>query len=186
MTGAGKVIEIDSGDFFLTEPTEKYAEQIKEYRQEFLDTGCSMNGCGPLRKCEDSLQYISECGKYKSRETVSAGYAAAAQFLYIRKSDDRLVGMIQVRHYLTEYLAKYAGHIGFSVRPSEQRKGYGTSMLRTALGYCPKIGLDKILISCDENNPASEKTILNSGGVYESTVYEEEKDLGIKRFRITL
>ena len=44
------MIKIDSGDFFLTEPTYAYAEQIKEYRQEFLDAGCSMNGCGPLRK----------------------------------------------------------------------------------------------------------------------------------------
>ncbi|MGI6743415.1 MAG: GNAT family N-acetyltransferase [Eubacteriales bacterium] len=180
------MIRIDSGDFLLLEPSEKYAAQIKDYRQEFLDAGCSMNGCGPLRKCEDPLDYISECRKYKTRETVPAGYAAAAQFLYIRKSDDRLVGMIQIRHYLTEYLAKYAGHIGFSVRPSEQRKGYGTSMLRAVLGYCPEIGIDKILITCDEGNPGSEKTIINSGGVYESTVYEEEKDHGIKRFWITL
>ncbi|NLZ35933.1 MAG: GNAT family N-acetyltransferase [Clostridiales bacterium] len=180
------MIKIDSGDFFLTEPTYAYAEQIKEYRQEFLDAGCSMNGCGPLRKYENPLDYISECEKYKSPETVPAGYVAATQFLYIRKTDDRLVGMIQIRHYLSEYLAKYAGHIGFSIRPSEQRKGYGTSMLRAALLYCPEIGLDKILISCDEGNPGSEKTILNNGGVYESTVFEEEKDRGIKRFWVTV
>lgn len=47
------MIMIDVGDFFLVEPSEIYAEQIREYRQDFLDTNCSMDGCGPLRKCED-------------------------------------------------------------------------------------------------------------------------------------
>ena len=58
------MIMIDVGDFFLVEPSEIYAEQIREYRQDFLDTNCSMDGCGPLRKCEDPFTYISECEKY--------------------------------------------------------------------------------------------------------------------------
>ena len=54
------MIMIDVGDFFLVEPSEIYAEQIREYRQDFLDTNCSMDGCGPLRKCEDPFTYISD------------------------------------------------------------------------------------------------------------------------------
>ena len=182
---------IDSGDFFLVEPSEIYAEQIREYRQDFLDTDCSMDGCGPLRKCEDPITYISECQKYTVRETVPDGSVVATQFLYVRKADNHLVGMIQVRHYFNDYLSKYGGHIGYSVKPCERKKGYATSMLRAVLPYCKEIGLNKILITCIDGNIGSEKTILNNGGVYESTAYEPRKRFRLercklKRFWITL
>ena len=119
-------------------------------------------------------------------ETLPKGTVIATQFFYIRKSDNRLVGMIQVRHYLNDYLSKYAGHIGYSIRPSERRKGYATAMLNAVLPYCRKIGLHKILIACVDGNIGSERAILNNGGIYESTVYEADKNLRLKRFWITL
>lgn len=180
------MIKLDTGDFFLTEPSEVYAEQIGEYRQEFLDAGSSMDGCGPLRKCEDPITYISECRKCTVPETLPEGLVIATQFLYVRKSDDCVVGMIQVRHYFNDYLSRFGGHIGYSVKPSERRKGYATSMLHAVLSYCKEIGFDKILIACLDGNTGSEKTILNNGGIYESTVYEPGKNRGLKRFWITL
>ena len=110
----------------------------------------------------------------------------ATQFFYVRKADNRLVGMIQVRHYFNDYLSKFGGHIGYSIRPSERRKGYATSMLNAILPYCREIGLDKLLITCIDGNIGSEKTIRNNGGVYESTVYESGKNCSLKRFWITL
>lgn len=180
------MIKLDTGDFFLTEPSEVYAEQIREYRQDFLDAGSSMDGCGPLRKCEDPITYISECRKCTAPETLPEGLVIATQFLYVRKSDDCVVGMTQVRHYFNDYLSRFGGHIGYSVKPSERRKGYATSMLHAVLPYCREIGLDKILIACLDGNTGSEKTILNNGGIYESTVYEPGKTRGLKRFWITL
>lgn len=140
------MIMIDVGDFFLVEPSEIYAEQIREYRQDFLDTNCSMDGCGPLRKCEDPFTYISECEKCTAQDTLPEGLVIATQFFYVRKADNRLVGMIQVRHYFNDYLSKFGGHIGYSIRPSERRKGYATSMLNAILPYCREIGLDKLPI----------------------------------------
>lgn len=180
------MFKIDAGDFCLIEPSEIYAEQICEYRQEFLDTNCSMDGCGPLRKCENPITYISECKKYTAPETLPKGFVTATQFFYVRKTDNRLVGMIQVRHYFNDYLAEYGGHIGYSIRPSERRKGYATSMLNAVLPYCREIGLDKILITCIDGNIGSEKTIRNNGGVYESAVYEAGENFNLKRFWITL
>lgn len=182
----GNMIMIDAGDFFLVEPSEIYAEQIREYRQDFLDTNCSMDGCGPLRKCEDPFTYISECEKCTAQDTLPEGLVIATQFFYVRKADNRLVGMIQVRHYFNDYLSKFGGHIGYSIRPSERRKGYATSMLNAILPYCREIGLDKLLITCIDGNIGSEKTIRNNGGVYESTVYESGKNCSLKRFWITL
>lgn len=180
------MIKIDNGEFFLVEPSEEYAEQITEYKQAFLDADSSMDGCGPLRRCEDSLTYISECRKYTSQETLPDGWVLTTQFFYIRKADNRLVGMIQVRHYFNDWLSKFGGHIGYSIKPDERRKGYATSMLKAILPYCKEIGLDKILISCIDGNLGSEKTILNNGGIYETTVYEQDRKRNLKRFWITL
>ena len=180
------MIKIDAGEFFLVEPCEEYAEQIAEYKQAFLDADSSMDGCGPLRRCEDSLTYIAECRKYTSPETLPDGWVLTTQFFYIRKCDNRLVGMIQVRHYFNDWLSKFGGHIGYSIKPCERRKGYATSMLRAILPYCKELGFDKILITCIDGNIGSEKTILNNSGVYESTVCEPDRNRNLKRFWIQL
>ena len=180
------MIKIDAGDFFLVEPSDDYSEQIAEYKQAFLDANSSMDGCGPLRKSKNPTAYIAECQKYTKPDTLPEGLVIATQFIYVRKADNRLVGMIQVRHYFNEYLSQFGGHIGYSIKPNERRKGYATSMLKAILPYCKEIGFDKILICCIDGNIGSEKTILNNGGVYESTVYEQDKKCNLKRFWITL
>lgn len=170
----------------LMRPTNEFASQIVEYRQEFLDAGDSMDGTGPLRRMENPEEYVQACAEYENPKTVPAHLVEATQFMLVRKNDNKLVGMIQVRHRFNEYLEKYAGHIGYSVRPSERRKGYAKEMLRMALPYCREIGLDRVLITCIDGNVGSEKTILANGGVYESTVYEPNDNVNLKRFWITL
>jgi len=173
-------------EFILTRPTSEYASQLAEYRREFLDADSSMDGCGPLRRYEDPEEYIQVCKDYEDPERVPSHLVPATQFLFIRKRDNRLVGMIQVRHRFNDFLEKYAGHIGYSVRPSERRKGYAKVMLKMVLPFCQEIGIDKVLISCIDDNIGSEKTILANGGVYESTVHEPNEDRDLKRFWITL
>lgn len=94
--------------------------------------------------------------------------------------------MIQVRHYFNDFLSMFGGHIGYSIKPCERRKGYATSMLKAILLYCKDLGLDKILITCIDGNIGSEKAILNNGGVYESTVCEQDRNRNLKRFWIQL
>ena len=171
-------------EFILIRPTSEYASQIVEYRQEFLDAGDSMDGCGPLRRLDNSTEYLKVCADYENSKTVPVDKVQATQFFCIRKSDDKLVGMIQVRHYFNEYLEKYAGHIGYSIRPTERRKGYGTEMLKMALPFCSSIGLDKVLITCNDDNIGSEKVMLANGGEYESTVFEPEEGVNLKRYWI--
>ena len=173
-------------EFILTRPTGEYASQIAEYRQEFLDAGDSMDGTGPLRRVENPEEYIKICAEYEDIQTVPSHLVPATQLFFVRKSDNRLVGMLQVRHRFNDYLEKYAGHIGYSVRPSERRKGYAKEMLKMALPFCRELGLDKVLITCIDGNIGSEKTILANGGVYESTVYEPNSDRDLKRFWITI
>ena len=173
-------------EFVLMRPTGEYAGQIAAYRQEFLDAGDSMDGTGPLRRLEDPEEYITACARYEDPKAVPPHLVPATQFLFVRKSDNRLVGMLQVRHRLNDFLEKYGGHIGYSVRPSERRRGYAKEMLKMALPFCRQIGIDKILITCIDGNIGSEKTILANGGVYETTVHEPNENVDLKRYWIAL
>jgi predicted acetyltransferase len=110
----------------------------------------------------------------------------ATQFIFVREDDEKIVGMLQIRHFLNDYLEKYGGHIGYSVAPSERRKGYASGMLKCALPECRKLGMEKVLITCIDNNIGSRKTILANGGVYDSTVFEPDEKVFLEKYWIDL
>ena len=170
----------------LIEPTVEYADQIIAYKKEFVESGDSMDGTGSLRKTDDPKEWLDRIKTFKNKSTVPEGMVMATQFIYVREEDKKIVGMLQLRHYFNEYLEKFGGHIGYSVAPSERRKGYATEMLSAALPVFKEAGLDKVLITCIRGNLGSKGTILNNGGVYESTVYEPDMDIYLERYWIDL
>ncbi|MBE6901565.1 MAG: GNAT family N-acetyltransferase, partial [Ruminococcaceae bacterium] len=125
-----------------------------------------------------------EVDKLSSPAACPEGYAVADTYLAVREPDNRLVGMIDLRHELSGDLAEWAGHIGYSVRPSDRRRGYAKEMLRLNLLNCKQLGIDRVLVCCDEDNLPSERTILANGGVFERTTFANGKV--IKRFWIEL
>ena len=84
-----------------------------------------------------------------------------------------MVGAVNIRHDLNDYLLKYGGHIGDGIRPSERRKGYATEMIRLALEECRELGLTRVLMTCDKNNIGSAKSIIRNGGILENEVLGE-------------
>jgi len=169
----------------LVIPAIVLADEIRAYRQAFLESGDSMDGTGSLRRRENPADWIADNIQCSRRETAPKNLVPATQFVYLR-SDGRIVGMIQVRHALNAYLAKYAGHIGYSVHPDERRKGYASKMLRDVLPYCREIGLDRVLVTCNAANEGSRRTIIKNGGVYDGTVHEPNEDVDIERYWIML
>ena len=170
----------------LTIPTSEHIPQLRAFRQEFLDAGSASEGSGSLLRYEDPMDWLAQVARYENPETVPPDRVPCTQYIYVRESDGKIVGMIQIRHYLNDMLRKYSGHIGYSVCPSERRKGYATRMLAAALDRCREMGLTRVMISCRPDNEASRRTILKNGGVYENTVFEPDRGRSLERYWIEL
>ena len=83
-------------------------------------------------------------------------------------------------------MKEYGGHIGYSVRPSERRKGYASWMLNAVKPFCREIGLSAIMVTCLTGNDFSRRVILKNGGVYDATVHEPMDNCRIERYWIRL
>ena len=108
----------------------------------------------------------------------------AFTYLAVLQQTGELIGMIDIRHRLNEGLLKFGGHIGYSVRPSRRRQGYAVEMLRLGLEECRKLGIDRVLLTCDKTNIGSAKTIQHNGGVLENEI--ETPDRITQRYWIKL
>lgn len=170
----------------LIEPKKEYAQQIRDFRQEFLDVGDSMDGTGALRRYESPEEWIEWSDSCKHPDSVPDGLVPATQYIYVRDEGEKIVGMIQIRHYFNDFLEKYGGHIGYCVAPGERQKGYATQMLKETLPKCRELGLTRVLITCDKDNEASRRTILNNGGVYDGTVFEPDEAVYLERYWIDI
>ncbi|MBH1940606.1 GNAT family N-acetyltransferase [Mobilitalea sibirica] len=131
---------------------------------------------------EEWLRKI-EAGRYK--ENLPEQYVPAT--IYFVKSDDYIVGVIAVRHYLNDDLLRFGGHIGYSIRPSERKKGYGSKMLNLVLPVCKnEFFINKLLVTCKKQNIGSAKIIEKNGGVLENEIYLDDKGHTYKRYWIEL
>ncbi|MFD2044175.1 GNAT family N-acetyltransferase [Ornithinibacillus salinisoli] len=93
---------------------------------------------------------------------------------FLVNDQNRIVAMVDIRHSLNEHLFNEGGHIGYSVRAVERRKGYATRILAEALKKCKDIGISRVLVTCDEENIGSAKTILNNGGIEDRSFVDSE------------
>ena len=173
-------------ELILAFPEVEYIPEIAAFKEEMLASGSSMDGAGKLRRTEKIEDWIAQARANLDPATVRPGWPVTTQFVCLRLPDRRVVGMIDVRHDLNEWLGKYGGHIGYSVRPCERGKGYASRMLSAVLPFCKSIGLDRVNVNCLADNEQSRRVILKNGGVYENTVYEEENDRYIERYWITV
>lgn len=175
----------------LIEPAEEYAGDLWAFRQEILQHDAENEdqfaGCLSLDSCETPEEWIRICRLRKHADSCrQTGTAVPSHmFLAVREEDGRIVGIIDLRHHINHpVLGTWGGHCGYSVRPSERGKGYATQMLRLNMEKAKEMGIEKLLVTCNENNFASESVIIKCGGVYESALAVGESR--IKRYWIWL
>lgn len=178
---------MDCNRLKLIYPTNEYKEQVMQYRKIFLDNNESFDGCSGLEECDTYEEWLD----FDNRLSKKYGktYVPSSVYLAIRINDNKLVGIIDIRHYLSDFLYNYGGNIGYSVLPEERRKGYAKEMLRLAIEKCKEMDIKGVLLTCDKENIASAKTIKSNGGVMENEV-KDEVDLSesgiIQRYWISL
>ena len=153
----------------LVAPSLAYEDQILAYKRETLAVEPVLNGVGGLQDYDRVADWLQFCRLKASPATCPEHLVPDSTFLCVRKQDDRLVGMVNIRHDLNDWLKDYGGHIGYSIRPDERGKGYARQQLKLALQQCATLGIPRALLTCREDNERSRRVIQGCGGVYEDT-----------------
>lgn len=168
----------------LVLPSLEYKDKLLDYKREFIENGDSMDGTAGLKNAETFEEWYSTFCDNLKEETVKEGLVPATTYMAISIDNGRLIGMIDIRHRLNDYLLNFGGHIGYSIRKSERQQGYATEMLGLALKECVKFKIKKVLVTCDKDNVASAKTMINNGAELENEILEENRIT--QRYWITL
>ena len=119
----------------------------------------------------DFKGFILRVTDYALGENLAEGHVPATFLVAV--IDEEIVGRVSIRHELNDFLLNFGGHIGYMVRPAFRRRGYATQMLRNALKLANGFGLDRVLVTCDDDNVGSSKVIESQGGVLENIVSHE-------------
>lgn len=173
-------------DVKLISPSKEYENKAFEYIQEFSDYNSEINGTGGLDRFENYDDWLLKLEKDLDFKNIPEGRVPANTYFLIRILDNKIVGMINIRHKLSESLLNMGGHIGYSIRPTERNKGYGTIMLKLGLEKCREINLDKVLITCDKANLASAKVIQRNNGLLENEIFSDIFSEVVQRYWINL
>lgn len=159
----------------LVLPDTKYKESFISFLDELVNDRDSRR-----IHFEDSTEYIrknfegyvkKELGRAEGKD-LPPGYVPSTTYWLI--DNDEFIGRVNIRHRLNDYLLRIGGHIGYFIRPSKRKKGYGRKILELALPKAKELGLRKVLVTCDEDNPGSKKIIEENFGIYENKVINEK------------
>ena len=171
--------------FYLEKVSMERKDKIIDYLDEFKKCNSDMNGTGSLDKIYDGYTFeetLDKCLKMEDEVYAkSINRCPGKTFLLMRGDDDKIVGMINVRWNLTDEMKKFGGNIGYSIRPTERRKGYNKINLYLALEKCQEFGIENAILTCKDDNVGSYKTMESFGVIPEEYQYD---DFMVKRYII--
>ena len=180
------IASISNGTLTLRKALRSDLDTVRQYREEFLASGDTMDGCSNLRRFENMSDWYDWICKAEHKDTCPSEWVPDTQYICVRNQDSRIVGMLDIRHELNEACLSLFGNIGYSVRASERRKGYACVMLTLAKDICREMGMRRILVSCHKENIASARTILKNGGILENEVTDHRNSEVLQRYWVEL
>jgi len=157
------------GKFIRYQVPRLYLDMIEEWNQ-------SGEKKVPWVLNEDTTDFkamVSRFEDYSRGIGIKEGFVPHSTYWLVR-DDNKVLGAINIRHELNDYLKNIGGHIGYGIRPSERRKGYAKVMLRLALEIVRGMDIVRVLITCDKENIASARTIIGNGGILDSEGIDNE------------
>lgn len=171
----------------LVFPNICYKEKATQFVNEFYEYNSELNGSGGLEGFLEESTYEAWLEKVKADidiANIPKPRVPALTYFWVREEEEEIIGMINMRLALNDFLRNEGGHIGYCIRPTERRKGYGTALLREALKVYDTLGIKEIIVTCDKTNLASAGVIKNCGGTMESEFYSETFKEEIQKYMI--
>ncbi len=145
----------------LVEPSEKYLKSYMEAYDEYAAMGVSTYGLSNARKEDIFLKFED----YRLGRNLKPGRVSSDTYWLVEEEQNIFIGEVHLRHTLNDALRLCGGHIGYAVRYSCWNRGYGTLMLRLVLEKAKERGLDRVLCTCNDDNPASARVMEHNGFV---------------------
>ena len=155
-------------------PTKEREQDAIDFINEFYEYNSDINGTGGLQRYLDNYDGWLEKLEEDYKRIPNEEKVPAKTYFLVRESDNRIVGMINIRLALNERLKKYGGHIGYCIRPTERGKGYNKINLYLGLKICKEHGIKEVFMDADKENPASWKTMESLGGINIREYYDDE------------
>ena len=155
-------------------PTKEREQDAIDFINEFYEYNSDINGTGGLQRYLDNYDGWLEKLEEDYKRIPNEEKVPAKTYFLVRESDNRIVGMINIRLALNERLKKYGGHIGYCIRPTERGKGYNKINLYLGLKICKEHGIKEVFMDADKENPASWKTMESLGGENIREYYDDE------------
>ncbi|MEI6222765.1 MAG: GNAT family N-acetyltransferase [bacterium] len=168
---------------FLSEPSVVYKYSFLAAVEEFQGEERTLDFI--TEGLEDNFEafVLGMCERAEGKH-LPPGYVPESVFWLI--DNDVFIGRVSIRHELSDFLYWEGGHIGYAIRPSARLKGYGKKILELALPEAKKLGILKVLVTCDDDNVGSRKIIEANGGVFENAVPSSSRPVNKLRYWITL
>ncbi len=162
----------------LIKLTKAYEKQLGEMIDEWtLDQALNHTNRSPWAIFKNDYHDFEYYLNHLEMKAPTDGKVPDSVFFLLDEDRNILLGAVNIRHYLNEFLLREGGHIGDGIRPSERRKGYATELIRLALIECKKLGINKVLIICDKSNIGSSKSIIKNGGILENEFMNSDGEI---------
>lgn len=169
-----RMYEAGSKELKLVKPTAELQDAYLEMLEDWKQSGEKMVPWVLYEDPSDFEAMVKVVNGYSQGIGVKETFVPSSTY-WLVEEDTKLIGVVNIRHFLNESLKNSGGHIGYGIRPNQRRKGYATRMLALALDIARELGINKALITCDKENLGSAGTIRNNGGVLDSEGVEDGK-----------